>query len=69
MKRGKIPESIRLRKGDRVTRLATLLEELGKKIQEEEEKKEKIKELMEAIDTTSLGKEVKKKIEKIKSLL
>jgi len=69
MKRGKIPKSIKLRKGDRVTRLATLLEELGKKIQEEEEKREKIKELMEAIDTTSIPKEVKEKIEKIKSLL
>lgn len=66
MKEGKNPGKITLRKGDRVERLAELLEEVGKVIEENQNKTKVLKESLEELSSLKLSPEVKEKIDSLK---
>ena len=67
MKEGKSPGKITLRKGDRVERLAALLEEVGK-VMETNQKKEKIlQESLKELSSIKLPPEIREKINSLQA--
>ena len=69
LKEGKTPGKIILRKGDKVTKLASLLEEIGLEKEKEKSKKENLLSLIENIDLNKLPEDIKEKLEEIKKAL